>query len=248
MYFYNIIRTSWHAVYQSKYTTEAFMVIDRSTHPEMIVVAFRGTEVFDANAWSTDIDISWYEYPGMGKVHGGFMKALGLQMNGWPKEIQQDCKQPSAYYTIRNKLRYLLHSNDQTKFIVTGHSLGGALAILFTAVLALHEEYLLLDRLEGVYTFGQPRVGDQGFGNFMEESLEKHRINYERIVYSNDVIPRVPFDNSTCKFKHFGTCLYYNSLYKAQVRSHMRYTIFSAPSLCLYVCTEIYSTTLQSIS
>ncbi|KAJ0097749.1 hypothetical protein Patl1_28688 [Pistacia atlantica] len=85
--------------FQGKATTHAFMLYDKS---DTIVVSFRGTEAFDADAWSSDFDLSWCEIDGMGKIHGGFMKAL--------------------------------------------------------AILALHEETELLERFEGVYTFGQPRM------------------------------------------------------------------------------------------
>lgn len=151
------------------------------------------------------------------------MKALGLKKNrGWPKEIEQaenHNQTPGAYYGIREKLRDLLQRNDQARFMLTGHSLGGSLAILFAAVLALHEEEELLERLEGVYTFGQPRVGDSKFGEFMTTQLDKYSIPYYRFVYSNDMVPRLPHDDSTLMFKHFGTCLYFNSFYQAQILS-----------------------------
>ncbi|KAJ4714873.1 Lipase, partial [Melia azedarach] len=204
--------------FQRKYTTQGFMFHDKTADPDVIIIAFRGTELFDADAWCTDIDISWYELPGMGKIHGGFMKALGLLIGqGWPPETEQDSDRPLAYYTIRENLRQLLKANSKTNFILTGHSLGGALAILFAAVLALHEETFLLKRLEGVYTFGQPRVGDEEFKMFMEKQLYAYGIKYLRFVYSHDVIPRLPSDDFTFLFKHFGTCLYFNSFYQGKI-------------------------------
>ncbi|XP_030931989.1 uncharacterized protein LOC115957796 [Quercus lobata] len=98
------------------------------------------------------------------------------------------------------------------------HSLGGALAILFLTVLAIHEEEWLMDKLEGVYTFGQPRVGDNQLKEYMEKKLEQYDVRYFRFVYCNDIVPRVPYDDDNVFFTHFGTCYYYNSSYKGKVK------------------------------
>lgn len=138
----------------------------------------------------------------------------------WPKEIPLDPneeeQEPLAYYAIREKLRTLMNENKEAKFVLTGHSLGGALAILFAGVLAIHNDELL-QRLEGVYTFGQPRVGDEEFGVYMKEMMKVCDVKYHRYVYCNDMVPRLPYDDNTFLFKHFGDCLYFNSFYKGQV-------------------------------
>ncbi|KAK9678537.1 hypothetical protein RND81_11G218000 [Saponaria officinalis] len=214
-----------------KKTTQAFIMLEHNPKNDMIVVAFRGTSPFDADDWSTDFDFSWLKIKGMGKIHKGFMMALGLKKcfreddedelgdyyGSWPKNVKQDRKHLLAYYTIREKLREIMAKNKNAKFIVTGHSLGGALAILFPAILALHGEAEILDRLEAIYTYGQPRVGDEKFGIFMKNKLREHNIKYYRIVYAYDMVPTVPFDNTLMTFKHFGKCIHFNSLYQGKV-------------------------------
>lgn len=215
--------------YQEDCSTQAFIMSDKTSDAagELIVVAFRGTEPFDARQWCTDIDFSWYEIPGVGKIHGGFLKALGLQKKGGlPREIEPPApgRQPYAYYAVRDKLREQLRRNEKARFVVTGHSLGGALAVLFPVVLGLHGEDWLLGRMEGVYTFGQPRVGDEKLGEFAEKWLDAGppaggaRRRYRRFVYCNDMVPRLPYDDKALLFKHFGKCLYYNSFYKGKVK------------------------------
>ncbi|KAH9713945.1 triacylglycerol lipase OBL1 [Citrus sinensis] len=122
----------------------------------------------------------------------------------------------TAYYAVKNKLKSLLEEHKKAKFVVTGHSLGGALAILFPTVLVLHDEMEIMHSLLGVYTFGQPRIGNERIGRFMKAHLESPVQKYFRVVYCNDMVPRLPYDDKTFSYKHFGVCLFYNSCYIEQ--------------------------------
>lgn len=223
-----------------------FILCDKPKDADLIVVSFRGTEPFDADDWSTDFDYSWYEIPKLGKVHMGFLEALGLGNRVNPttfkeqllsnnkkpivnlnsssgkeqmaEKLQPQMGEQTAYYTVRSRLKELLKEHKDAKFVVTGHSLGGALAILFPVVLQLHEEKEVLERMLAVYTFGQPRIGNRQLGRFMEAHLDHLASKYFRIVYCNDLVPRLPYDDKTFLYKHFGKCLYYDSSYIEQVR------------------------------
>ncbi|XP_057969635.1 triacylglycerol lipase OBL1-like isoform X2 [Malania oleifera] len=210
----NILRA-----YDGKSSTQGFVMREKKGDSEIIIVSFRGTEPFNADDWHNNADLSWFRLPGVGKMHAGFMKAMGLQKKrGWPKEIEDDgSTPPTAYYHIRGMLRELLRANDKAKLIVTGHSLGGALAIVFPSILALHDESWMLERLERVYTYGQPRVGDREFGEFVSKRFREHGVRYVRFVYSNDLVPRIPYDDSGHLFRHFGTCVFYNCLYSGDI-------------------------------
>lgn len=234
--------------FQKERSTQVFILCDKPKDANLILISFRGTEPFDADDWITDFDYSWYEFPKLGKVHMGFLEALGLGSRGntatfgellqmkstkftssngeqdqssgsvdASKKLIPEMAEMTAYFTVKSKLKQLLREHKAAKFLVTGHSLGGALAILFPTVLVLHEEEEIMQRLLGIHTFGQPRIGDRQLGIYMEAHLEYPEPKYFRVVYCNDLVPRLPYDNKTWLYKHFGVCMYFNSLFIEQV-------------------------------
>lgn len=214
--------------YQKERSTQVFVLCDKPEDANLILISFRGTEPFDADDWITDFDYSWYEIPNLGKVHVGFLEAMGLgdraNTSTFSYNLQDSVERSGfqmeeldAYNIVRRKLKSLLSQHKNAKLVLTGHSLGGALAILFPIILVLHEEVEVMQRLLGVYTFGQPRVGDLELCRFMEARLNLPVPRYFRVVYCNDLVPRLPYDDKIFLYKHFGVCLYYDSFYREQV-------------------------------
>jgi predicted lipase len=110
-----------------------------------IVVAFRGT--VDIKNWLLNLNSIKIKYPGCQgcEVHLGFWGAFqGVA--------------PMARALVE-KLLGLYHG---AKLIATGHSLGGTMATLFA--LDLKMKY---GNVDDVYTFGQPRIGNRQFSNYV---------------------------------------------------------------------------------
>ncbi|BBN20139.1 hypothetical protein MPTK1_8g16740 [Marchantia polymorpha subsp. ruderalis] len=211
--------------------TQVLLFTDKSENANAIVVAFRGTEPFNMLDWSTDVDFSWFELEDAGRVHVGFWEALGLGdrekimqlssgTNAAPlkekhsvesREDSDDQEKLKAYSYLTSKVKTLMYENPEAKLYVTGHSLGGALAALYTTALFYYNETMVTDRLGALYTFGQPRVGDRKLSKYMESKIDEAK--YVRVVYTNDMVPRLPFDDSAFKFKHACMCYYVNSFY-----------------------------------
>ncbi|WP_437585580.1 lipase family protein [Sorangium sp. So ce1000] len=91
---------------------------------------------------------------------------------------------------------------DGPALYITGHSLGGALAVLAAARMysesTLYEKYW--KRLRGIYTFGQPMVGDQDFVRRFDPVFGRMLFRH---VYKNDVVPRLP-PRTAGNFWHVG--------------------------------------------
>ncbi|KAH7302345.1 hypothetical protein KP509_23G068500 [Ceratopteris richardii] len=225
--------------------TYAFTFMNKEYDADLIVLAFRGTEPFSADAWSTDFDFSFVKVPGVGRLHWGFLQALGLvdkrdcegsasrfiqnlndadkpYATGLLKKERMVYEKSAAPYDhlafdwIHTDLKQLLLENPKAKLVITGHSLGGALAALFAGLIFIKKtkDNFLLERLAAVYTFGQPRIGDKEFATFMTSKIGEHMVQYFRVVFSFDIVPRVPFDDRIFGFKHFGGCSYNTILHQ----------------------------------
>ncbi len=149
-----------------------------------VVIAFRGTK--DFNNWMTDLKATPVSFPwifdrgpDVGDIHAGFGHAL---RDAWDK--------------IRDALDNLIPTPDvapgmtqQPTLWLTGHSLGGALAVLAGAAFSMWSDAPIRS-VNGIYTFGQPRVGLYKFCGNYDHLLNRRTF---RFVNNQDLVPRVPF-------------------------------------------------------
>ena len=84
---------------------------------------------------------------------------------------------------------------------IAGHSLGGAIAELCAA----QAWFVSHVPIQGVYTFGQPRVGDDAFAKIVHDALG---LRIVRFVNDQDIVPRVPFYGMG--FRHYGTQIFFD--------------------------------------
>ncbi|QGQ95496.1 lipase family protein [Paenibacillus psychroresistens] len=132
---------------------------------DTIVLAFRGTT--SAADTVSDLIARQMPYPWFangGNTHRGFTE---------------------IYASARKQiLDALAKSDSHKKLIITGHSLGGALATLCALDLAYNTKFAS----PIVYTYGAPRVGDPTFAAAYNQKIAFSH----RIVIESDLIPLIP--------------------------------------------------------
>jgi len=166
--------------------TDAYILRGR----EFAVVVFRGTEIGDAKI--IDALSDFYSTPvpflgrtGLGQVHEGFQL---------------------AYLPIHDRIVDVLQreADDVPALFVCGHSLGGALAVLAVAAMFQGTDAAcgqLQSKLRGVYTYGQPMVGDGLFARKCQQQFGERTFRH---VFQRDLIPHLPPSWTTGEFMHFG--------------------------------------------
>jgi len=144
-----------------------------ASNKEEIVVAFRGTEPTKKNDIIADLNA----FPDRGQV-GGFVH------NGFQEEVNK----------VWDKILPLVEKKPKKKkLFVSGHSLGGAMATIFSS--------RLRHLVTALYTYGSPRVGTKRF-------IEKCNVLHYRHVNNNDAVPGVPF--AILGYRHHSEARYIN--------------------------------------
>ncbi|PZO19387.1 MAG: hypothetical protein DCF25_08725 [Leptolyngbya foveolarum] len=171
---------------------------------QFMVLAFRGSQ--ELKDWLTNFttqlrdltirkngvtSISSYH----GRVHAGFFLAWAI------------IEQSVLAQISRWQLEAAEKGGTLPPLYITGHSLGGALATIAAAALSDNG----VD-VAGVYTFGQPRVGDRLFVRQLNEHVNGRVF---RFVNNNDIVPHVPppfsMWNPTRLYGHVGIVKYFNA-------------------------------------
>jgi hypothetical protein len=127
--------------------TQGF-IADGQTHEgrAIRVIAFRGTEPDDPRDLLADIQAWGEPWHGGASVHAGFAEALS---------------------PVRQRVMSAIDAS-QREVVVTGHSLGAALATLVASVRPSTR----------LYTFGSPRVGNAAFAAMIDPARQWRYVDY----------------------------------------------------------------------
>lgn len=145
-------------------------------------LVFRGTQITRIKDIFTDLEFKLVANKSGGKTHEGFTNGLD---EVW-KQIQRAIQK--------------WHTDHQPVWIA-GHSLGAALAAL--AAERLHRENQLT--AQGVYTFGQPRIGNYSYAKRFNQVFSKKTL---RFVNNNDIVARLPPPELLLGYRHVKRAMY----------------------------------------
>jgi len=145
--------------------SHALLALDEEA--KLAVLALRGTNSSDPTDIMDDFDSIPKPWSGDGKVSAGFLRAL---MDLWDTE------------GLEEALRHL----EGFGLLMTGHSLGAAMATLAAALIPP----------QALYTFGSPRVGNRDF------VCSLANVNNHRYVDCSDLVARVPPQGLLFDYQH----------------------------------------------
>ncbi len=160
--------------------TQAYLV----GNAEKMILIFRGTEPKNAQDWITNGQVAKVRAVG-GRVHSGFWQGCQAVWSEVESELQR----------MRTAFA------EPPPLFLTGHSLGGALAILAAAQLQRGGH-----QVDGIYTFGCPRIGDRPFA--MQYNRRLYNCTF-RLVNHRDIVTQLP--PAEMGYTHVGQLIYFDA-------------------------------------
>ena len=148
-------------IYEKSTDTQAYVVVRKGENGAgFAVVCFRGTQ--QLKDWLTNLNIDTVP------IYGSTGGEIGVMHEGFH----------TAYKSVEDRIYAQLKGLNGMPIYFTGHSLGGALAVVATWY---HDKH----KLAACYTFGAPRVGDSRLAG-------RFRTPIYRVVNGIDPVPFVP--------------------------------------------------------
>lgn len=130
---------------------------------DIAVVAFRGTDMTEIRDWICDASFATIGVTG-GDMHHGFH-------SGW--------------HGLKDEVERALGDNRPKHIWLTGHSLGGGLAVA-----CAHDwEFADGPKVDGVVTFGQPCIVKLNLAQHWVQSIRPRML---RVVNEDDLVPHLP--------------------------------------------------------
>ncbi|WP_437522443.1 hypothetical protein WME79_31635 [Sorangium sp. So ce726] len=175
------------------------------------ILCFRGTEPANTIRWLTDASFEPDRCRAWGAVHGSLYRSL----RPMERYIAFRLKRAMSAQSVVDQKSELVSvdapvcsdamgeplKSGLKALYITGHSLGGAMAALAAAELfedEAHED--IRDVVRGIYTYGQPRIGDEVFARRCQDAYGRLLFRH---IHANDLVPMFP-PLSTGRFDHFG--------------------------------------------
>ncbi|KAJ3324470.1 hypothetical protein HDV06_006881 [Boothiomyces sp. JEL0866] len=188
----------------SNSATGAAGFVGYNPNQNMIIVSVRGTAdvqscIQDIALWKTPADFGGLannKAPSSAQIHAGFKNTyIGLQP------------------TLQSGLVSLAAQYPTFDIVFTGHSLGGAVVNL--AAMDFYQNNPQYGSRIAIYTFGEPRVGNADFANYINSLPYSKKIF--RVAKSGDIIPHLPPESffnfahhiDNYEIKRFGTTTNY---------------------------------------
>ncbi len=179
--------------------------IVQSKDGRIVILCYRGTPPLDLISWALDAEIEPEQVdsgregdPLRGDVHGGFYRNVRAIRSEVVKALLRAVEGRSIVRGGGGVVKPL------EALYITGHSLGGAMALLMAIMLRKTQpgtDYgKIADKLRAVYTFGQPMVASRQLADDLQQD-QFFRNKLVRHIYNRDVIPQLP---PLGDYAHFG--------------------------------------------
>jgi hypothetical protein len=149
----------------------------------VVILCYRGTEASNLGNWLGDADVgsdSMLLGEERLRVHSGFYR--NVRATRW--DVIRELNLALEGKSLADPKTRVDHPMEA--LYVTGHSLGGAMAVLLS--LSLMENKPIAEKLRAVYTFGQPLVA----GEPLPASVQHFARKLHRHIMAHDPIPALP--------------------------------------------------------